>query len=125
MNVRLLLTLIFTILGCSYQIIDISNRYFSYTTKEFSNFKIVQAIYLPATSVCWTFDNLIKQVKEWKKQSKDKLSMTNRMDRLLQTFTIADIFNSTPSTEEVLAINPACAVRLPQELAWRQPWYYR
>lgn len=47
------------------------------------------------------------------------------MDRLLRTLTISDIFNSTPSTGEVLAKNPAYAVPLLQEFAWRQPWYNR
>lgn len=130
MNIKIVLILCLCLLGCVYQVIDISTRYFSYPTKQFLAVKIVMTMPLPAFSICWPMSALFKPIIERKTSSKKQIESTESkryllkmMYKLLKTMTVKEIFDLTPQTSEILRPESTCAVRMPGEISWRHPWY--
>lgn len=130
MNLKLIVTLILTLSGCSYQVIDIANRYFNYPTKQFVSVRLIDDIHMPSVSVCWPMTEIIKPlidkltIKGDKSQTTRSVSPLHlKLYEMLGTFTVEDIFNSLPPKDDILKVDPGCAVRLPGEMSWRHPWY--
>lgn len=110
------------LIGCSYQVVDISERYFSYSTHGIVSVDVVDGIHLPSVSVCWSLEDVLTTTMNMKENQTNRWEVLKRKFKLLKRYTIADIFKATPSVDQVFS-NPGCAVKIPGEISWRHPWY--
>lgn len=106
-----IISLTICLLGCAYQVIDISHRYFSYTTNSKVKIYIIEVQHIPTLSLCWTLKEPMKPF------------LTDRLNgreyhrkvfyQILKNITVEEIFKLSPHVDTILK---ACAIRKPGEL---------
>lgn len=123
---RAYVTFIVCLFLCSIQLIDIGQKYFKYTTKTYVTIAIVSELKYPAISICWLlsetlhFDQLGPRYGLWRVNgSYPNKKIFDLIDRL----TVAQILDITRSNESLLAEKEACAIKNPDDLSWKYPFY--
>lgn len=109
-----LLLIFLCIVGCIYQIVDISNRYLKYTTSSKVKISIVYQTKLPSISVCWYLFSVMKKSDENKLQPGD----WEKFNNMLANLTVSQIFNITSKTDDIMK---ECAIRKPGSFTYRIP----
>lgn len=131
---KTLLSLALCLLGCSIQVIDISNRYFRYATKTKVAIKIIPSLKSPKISICWLITESLRydmmdarndMVNEkyrsylWDWNQEDSLNGRNLI-KLIDDLTVADILDITFSNYSILREDKACARKNSTDLVWRK-----
>lgn len=121
---RVISVLLFSLclIGCLYQVSDISSVYFLFQTKTSVEINIVTSLPMPILSTCWDLRNVmnfdvISHDFGFKIPKFDSLS---DYYSILNNLTIKQIFNYTPSVDSTI---DACIIRYPYEYAYRTPSY--
>lgn len=114
MIVKHVIAAIFCILGCSYQVSDISSRYFKYSTN--TNIKILLADYFetPSVSLCFNLEDNMKSYLEKRFGVKKYDKYGGKTDDPLKFIVIPDIFINSVHESDILDNSDghvACAIR--------------
>lgn len=117
------------LIGCSYQIFDISNRYFKYTTKTNVRVMIVGRLHTPAISMCFDLLQSLdpKKIKEHYGIDMIKNSRWNveATARTIANMTAAMLFDMTYPNTSILSRDRACSIRKPNSLTLHKPYLSR
>lgn len=121
MNWIRIITIVACLSGCTYQVVDISFRYFKYTTNPKVKVSIVFSTPLPSVSVCWRLYDVMKQ----KLLNYGHVPPANwrEFNQLLRKLTVADIFKFSSDNDTIFRPMGACAFRKKGYLTYRIPWY--
>lgn len=93
--------------GLLYQLEQISDRYFRFQTRSEVQLPVPNSITVPIISTCWYLKDTIRGMKEKTRE---------QYYEILQRLAIKEIFDRTPGIEYFLKNDPACLVRLPNEM---------
>lgn len=122
MNLFLVLAFLICVLGCGYQVFDISRRYFAFKTRRYVNVHIIDSVTPPGVSTCWSLSEMLKIEHNGTRSS---IEYWDEVYSFMKTATVKELLMLTPSNETVLSTEPACLLRFPDQMAWRIPWYNR
>ena len=127
MRITTAITFLVCSTGFGIQLAGISQRYFSYSTRNYVSIYVVDN--LPGVSTCWSLSEIIDFRKLNKKYSLNRLQSSKYdwkyLFEILANETAESLFKATPSNETFFDKNPACAIRFPDQMSWRHPWYNR
>lgn len=90
----------FCAIGLFYQLEQISRRYFAFESRSEVQLSIPLSMTVPMVSFCWPLNNLMK--KSW-----------SDLYAIKDNVTIKDIFDQSPSSDNVLGKDLACVIRYP------------
>lgn len=106
---------ILCLLGCSYQVTDISNRFFKYSTNTNIKLLLDNFVASPSVSICF---NIIQNMRKFLEENFGKNISRNTMNiktmEVFDNLTIADIFDHSVPTSHLLgeAVNrKSCIIR--------------
>lgn len=126
MLLKAFISLFVSLIGCTVQVIDISQRYFRYSTKTNVEIQIVTKLEPQAVSICWVITEILQPDMILSRFGIDITSYgkidKKKMYQLLENMTISDIHDMTPPNISLLAEKPSCAFKYPNKLIWKYPW---
>ena len=129
MKITAAITFLVCLTGFGVQLTGISQRYFSYSTRSYVNIYVADNLPLPGVSTCWSLGEIVDFSKLNKKYSLNRLQGSKYdwkyLYDILANETAENLFKATPSNETFFDKNPACAIRFPDHMSWRHPWYNR
>ena len=125
-----IISAVLCLIGCSIQLIDISSRYFKYSTKPNVQIKLVVKLETPSVSICWMIPNTLDLKKVETKFGVRLSSKNGKVDKtklykLLRYMTATETHEMTHSNDSLLTDKLACAIKDPKKLVWHYPWYDR
>lgn len=125
--VILTLTLLFCIIGCLWQIENVSVRYFNYDTKTSVGVHIPSFIHAPSISSCYRFNDIanfgliqkekaINAIRRNDNQNSlaQVLESLNKFNHQIKNFTVSDWFRYSPSVNDIFDGPQGCTIRIPE-----------
>ena len=108
-----IISAVLCLIGCSIQLIDISSRYFKYSTKPNVQIKIIIRLESPSVSICWMIPNTLDHkkvetkfgIRLWSKNGKVD---NTKLNKLLTYMTAGEILEMSHSNESLLTDKLAC-----------------